>query len=165
MTNVTQQPSLAMENFPDLTPHFHLKNGFCHPDWDAVQSVIESTLPPDAWQAGWTEAGRRWLESQRPRLGSSYRVVETARFLILTEAPESVADYAGRSFEYALSMILNNLVGAASDEGWGKHVVLMFIGVDDYYDYIAVYDEDGEQPNRLPELNRPHELKTYQDPK
>lgn len=43
-------------------------------------------------------------------------------------------------------MILQNLAGAASDEGWGKHVVLMFVGVDDYYDYISEYYEDGEHP-------------------
>lgn len=135
-----------MENYPDFTSHFHLKNGFCYPDWDAVQNEIEKALPPDHWQAAWTRVGRLWLEAQCLRLGSHYRVFETSRFLILTEAPQSVTDQAGKAFERSLSMILQNLAGAASDEGWGKHVVLMFIGVDDYYDYIAEYYDDGEYP-------------------
>jgi len=105
-----------MENFPDLTPHFHLKNGFCYPDWDAVQTAIETALPPDDWHAAWIEAGRRWLEAQRERLGDGYRVVETSRFLILTEAPQRVADHAAKAFENVLSMIMQNLAGAASDE-------------------------------------------------
>ncbi len=136
-----------MPNFPDLTSCFHHKrNGFCYPDWDAVQTIIESALPQEDWQAAWDEAGRRWLEALRLRLGGGYRVVETRRFLILTEAPQSVADHAAKAFESALGMILNNLAGAAKDEGWGKHVVLMFVGVDDYYEYIAEYYQEGEHP-------------------
>ncbi len=53
---------------------------------------------------------------------------------------------ACRSYEDSLKKILASLVGVASDEGFGKHVVMMFASLDDYYSYIAYFYPEGESP-------------------
>jgi hypothetical protein len=71
---------------------------------------------------------------------------ETPTFLIITEAPERIAREAGNSYEAALKHILSSLSGVASDAGFGKHVVLMFARLDEYYRYITYFYPEGEHP-------------------
>ena len=46
--------------------------------------------------------------------------------------------------ERSLSRILKYLEGIASDEGYGKHIALVFDKHDDYYSYISYFHPDGE---------------------
>ena len=47
--------------------------------------------------------------------------------------------------ESTLKKILSTLKGIASDEGYGKYVVIVFMDIDDYYAYMTYfYPDDGE---------------------
>lgn len=135
-----------MKGVPDISGHLHIKEGFCHPDWSAIAEIIESQVPEPEWNTAWEAASRLWLERIRDKLGGGYQIYETANFMILSEAPMRIIKDACRSYEDALKRILAILEGIASDGGFGKHVVLMFTSLDDYYGYLHHYYPDGESP-------------------
>lgn len=132
--------------FSKLLDHLHLKDGFCYPNWAAIGKYIEEGFSENQWGEAWEAVSRVWVDRIREALDGAYRTYETESFLILSEAPERVARDASRSFENSLKEILAKLANVTSDEGYGKHVVLMFASVDDYYSYISYFYPDGEHP-------------------
>lgn len=145
--NVVQHKlGLKMAALPDISQHLHIKDGFCHPDWAAISEIIQKALPESEWNTAWEEASRAWVERIREKLGGDYQVHETPNFLILSEAPMHVIKDACRSYENSLKRILLSLDGVASDQGFGKHVLMMFASLDDYYGYVSYFYPDGESP-------------------
>jgi len=120
--------------------------GFCRPRWDAIAGAIEDEVPQPEWPTAWEAVSRHWVRRLRDQLGGGYRVFETPDFLILTEAPERVSQDACRSYEAALKGIRDRLEGVALGEGYGKHVVLMFGNLEDYYRYISYFYGEGRHP-------------------
>ncbi|RYD40997.1 MAG: hypothetical protein EOP85_13365 [Verrucomicrobiaceae bacterium] len=131
---------------PDVTPFLHEKHGFCHPDWQAIGLLIEEQVPETEWHAAWEAASREWVTRLRDTLGGDYQLHETPNFLILSAAPLRIIRDACASFEKALQEILSNLEGVALDEGYGKHVVLMFESLDEYYAYLDYFYPEGDHP-------------------
>lgn len=135
-----------MDILPQLTEHLPIRQGFCHPDWESISYHIENKLPEHEWNSAWEVVARAWIERIRAKLGGDYQVYETANFLVLSEAPTRVIRDACQSYEESLKRILASLDGVASDDGFGKHVVLMFASLDDYYGYIMYFYPEGEHP-------------------
>jgi len=135
-----------MATLPNISKHLHIKEGFCHPDWATISEIIEKSLPESEWNSAWESASRSWVDRIREKLGGDYQVYETANFVILSEAPMRVIKDACRSYEDSLKRILASLEGVASDEGFGKHVVMMFASLDDYYGYITYFYPEEESP-------------------
>ena len=134
---------------PDVEPfleHFHEREGFCHPDWERIWELAEATLPETEWGELWDVLPRRWVDRLRQALGGGYRVIESENFLILSGAPDRIVAEAGRFYEKARVGILEAFPGVARDEGFGKHVVLMFEELDDYYAYICYFYPEGDHP-------------------
>ena len=135
-----------MTPLPDISTHLREKKGFCHPNWEAIGKQIEKSVPSLNWNSAWEQAARQWTERLCDKLGGAYHLYETANFMIISEAPDRVMLDAGRFCEKALVRILSALSGVALDEGYGKHVVLMFSHPDDYYQYTSYFYADGEHP-------------------
>lgn len=130
----------------DISRHLSIQQGYCHPDWTSISEIIERDFPESMWNAAWESASRSWVERIRDKLGGAYQIHETSNFMILSDAPMRVMNDACTSYEDSLKRILAGLEGVASDEGYGKHVVLMFSDMDDYYEYITYFYPDGEHP-------------------
>ena len=135
-----------MAFLPDISEHLHEKQGFCHPDWGAIGEHIEHSVPEAQWNVAWQSAALAWVTRIRDSLGESYKVHETPNFLILSEAPIRLVREMCGSFEDSLKRILAHLDGVASDDGFGKHVVLMFATIEAYYGYIMYFYPEGEHP-------------------
>lgn len=135
-----------MTTLPDFSQHLHFKEGFVRPDWEAMAGVIEQSVPKSEWNFAWESVSRSWIEQIRRKLGGKYQIDETSNFMILSEAPARIIKEACRAYEEALRRILVSLQGVALDEGYGKHVVLMFTNLDDYYGYISYFYPEGEHP-------------------
>ncbi len=120
--------------------------GFCHPDWKAISAYIKRKLPESEWKSAWESASNKWVEHLCRQLRGKYRIWETPNFLILTEASDRISRDVCKSCEGALKHILTVLPGIASDEGFGKHVVLMIATLKDYYRYISYFYGKGEHP-------------------
>ena len=136
----------ALAAFPDLSRYLKEIEEFCHPNWKGIARQIEEGVAEADWNAAWEAAARQWIGRLCDRLGGNYRLHETANFMVVTEAPMRVMADACGFFEEALSQILRGLAGVALDEGYGKHVVLMFSLPDHYYRYISYFDSTGEHP-------------------
>ena len=135
-----------MAPFPDISRHLKQKEGFCHPNWKAIDRQIEKSVAESDWNAAWEAAARQWIGRLCARLGDGYQLHETANFMIVSEAPKRIMTDACHFFEKALTQILSALSGVALDEGYGKHVVLMFSLPKHYYKYISYFDPAGEHP-------------------
>lgn len=135
-----------MTALPDISAHLHTERGFCYPDWDGIWDVIEDQVPEADWHAAWANAARCWVGKLRDHLGGGYGVFETPNFIVLSDAPDRVVKDTCRSCEDALRRILAALGGVARDDGYGKHVVLMFSKDSDYYGYISHYYAEGDHP-------------------
>ncbi|MEM1083290.1 MAG: hypothetical protein AAGI48_04150 [Verrucomicrobiota bacterium] len=131
---------------PEFADHLHLEQGFCHPDWEAIGRLVEEGCAEPDWDAAWEAVARRWLEKNGEILGAGYGVHESENFMILTEALPTVVEDSCQAFERSLSEILERLGGIALDEGYGKHVVMMFRSTGDYYGYISRFHPDGDHP-------------------
>lgn len=131
---------------PEISTLLHEKHGFCHPDWEAIGHLIEEQVPESEWNSAWEAAALAWVGRIRDSLGGGYQLHQTANFLILSAAPPRIVRDACKSFEEARQQILSNLEGVALDEGYGKHVVLMFERIDDYYGYLDYFYPEGDHP-------------------
>jgi len=136
-----------MTTQPDISGYLSTVRGFCYPDWGAIWDAIADRVPEAEWNAAWEHAARCWVGKLRDHLGGGYGVFETPNFILLSDAPERVVKDACRSCEDALKRILAALGGVARDEGYGKHVVLMFSRIADYYGYISHFYAEGEHPS------------------
>ena len=129
-----------------IQPFLHVHEGFCHPDWEGVATVLESHYPESQWSEVWTAAGRIWLEHLRGELGPSYQLHESPHFFVLTEAEPSVTRDVCTFCESSLQRIQKTFRGLGCDSWYGKFVVIFFAQVDDYYRYILHFYPDGDHP-------------------
>jgi hypothetical protein len=135
-----------MAALSDISKYMPTKEGFCRPDWKAISACIESNVPESERHSAWESASRQWVDHLCRQLRGKYRVWETSNFLILTEASERISRDVCGGCEAALKHILTSLHRIASDEGFGKHVVLMIAGLKDSYRYISYFYNEGEHP-------------------
>lgn len=129
-----------------ISKHMPKKMGFCRPDWKAISAYIEDNLPESERKSAWESASMQWVDRLGRQLHGKYRIWETPNFLILTEASERISRDVCNSCEATLKHILTSLPGIASDEGFGKHVVLMIASLKNYYLYISYFYSEGEHP-------------------
>jgi hypothetical protein len=130
----------------DIHPYLPTKDGFCHPDWEGLAQLIETTVPQAEWNTIWYACARIWVEELRLTLGNRYQVHDTPNFLILTEARASVSRDACTYCESALQRIRETFRGLVPGRGQDKQVVLMFNRSEDYYRYILYFYPDGHHP-------------------
>ena len=132
-----------MASIIDLDVFFEVSEGFCYPDWGRVGDWICEGFPEENWNKVWLDVARDWVGKIREMAGICYQIHETANFLIMTDAPLLVVRDIGRTCEEGLRMILEQLEGVASDEGYGKHVVMLFSEDFMYYRYLAYFYPEG----------------------
>jgi hypothetical protein len=118
---------------------------FMRPDWAVVSDWVAANVSDDRFDETWTALARDWLGQLRKSLPNHYTVTESDEFLLLTKDDTRLSRRLLQSCEHARCTILRTLVDVARDEGYGKHVVIAFADVEDYYDYITdFYPDEGE---------------------
>lgn len=130
-----------MDDSAELVP---VIDGFPRPRWDSISELVFSE-PEDTWPAAWSDWSIRWMDSVLNHLPGSYRLVETDNFLIVSAENDRYIELLSKFLERTLKRILTSLQGIASDDGYSKHVLLMFNSQELYYQYISYfYPDDGE---------------------
>jgi hypothetical protein len=117
------------------------------PDWSQL------TQPPGAQKQElddfWSSAAFTWLKALQVKLGDGYEIAESEQFMLfgaLSQRTQQLAlDYA----EKTRMRVLNVLDGVASDDGYGKFVMLVLRDYDTYYEYIANYYSDVPDSEEL----------------
>jgi hypothetical protein len=122
---------------------FPEQDGFCHPDWDGIWNHVSSQYEESQWHGCLTEAAIHWIRLLQSRAAGNPSIYETRNFIFLGPAARLEGEAMCANCESALTRILSQLRGIAQLDGYGKKVVLMFHGQDDYYQYISYFTSDG----------------------
>lgn len=113
------------------------------PQWDLIESWVESQHSPDHHREAWTVAARAWLNHLAETLGKPYSTAESGSFLLLT--PDRTSANSLLSFaEACRERLLSILSGVAGFDVYGKLVVIVLQNADDYYRYISPFFPEGE---------------------
>ena len=132
-----------MRDGDDLIP---IEGGFPRPRWNEIAERVEA-CPESERDRLWDGWARRWVERTAATLPGGYRVSASENFLLLAAQGERYVSLLLRFLERARARILGLLPGIASDDGCGRHVVLVFDDQESYYGYLSHYlSEEGEFP-------------------
>lgn len=116
-----------------LQPHFVEIDSFPRPDWDAIHKNVETNHSDVDQHLLWCGIAEVWLGELLKRLPDEYDLHESENFIFLTLADKKYVDNLLGYLEKTLKRILRALPGIASDDRYGKHAVLMFDNIDQYY--------------------------------
>ncbi len=109
------------------------------PDWNSIANKVDDSLSQRGLNAYWNSVCNDWLSKLADSLEGQYDISETSHFFILSDESDRYLTLFSDFLEKKRKRILATLPGIVSDKGFGKHVVLIFKDVDQYYDYIDYY--------------------------
>jgi hypothetical protein len=112
-------------------------------DWERLHEGDAAGLEGDAAHALWDSAAQGWLEALRDALGDHYGITGSDDFLLLSSLESRPAELFLAACQRMRARILRNLGTLAGDDGWGRHVVMVFEDPDDYYAYVGHYYPEG----------------------
>lgn len=128
---------------PDRDEWFSHADTFPRPDWEAVNSWIETSVATEQLGDAWEEAMRHWLHRLCARLGGAYGTAESQNFHLLCNLPGTARVDTLRLLETSHARISHVLGEIEPSEAQRKHVIIRFAELDDYYAYISHGDPDG----------------------
>jgi hypothetical protein len=113
------------------------------PNWTA--SEPNEAASNDEKTAHWCRAAASWLSQLGSAFSEPLLLRESDNFFALSALTERETEVLLDYAERALKRNMATLKGIASDEGLGKHVVIVLPSEDDYYRYVSeYYPQDGE---------------------
>jgi len=128
----------------DISDALTWEEGLPRPQWDLIETWVQSRADPDQHRDARIEAVRQWLSHLAQALGPQFGTAESDDFLVLAptedSAPESLAWFAGRCQQRLLSV----LAGVADFDSPGKQVVVALREPEEYYHYVSVFYPEGE---------------------
>lgn len=117
------------------------------PDWEKIEA------PGDAEKRDldefWSAAAYTWLHALAAKLGDHYTIAESDQFMVLSALAERPRQLALEYAEKTRKRVLQLLDGIASDDGFGKFVMMVFKDQDTYYEYITNYYADAPAADEL----------------
>ncbi len=122
---------------------FELVEGFSRPNWKTIQAFVDKNVSSDDLPAAWDSLAQTWLQRLAQDLGGPARVCPSQNFLCLSDLDEPATQSLLSFGESALQTIRETLKTAAWSGYYGKHVLLLFSDLDDYFSYISYYFGEG----------------------
>lgn len=127
-----------------INQHFREIDNFPRPNWEAIYSDVEKNHKDTDQHDLWCNIARSWMNRLTSSLPTNYTIHESENFILVTSESEKYVSIFQRSLERTLKRIVSTLHGIASDEGFGKYVVLIFDDMDFYYSYLSYfYEKEG----------------------
>ncbi len=115
------------------------------PDWEKIHQSLPVSLTEQELQTEWERIARAWLTDLADTLDDNYTLHETENFIVLSCEPLRYLDLFTRFLESKLKAMLRTLPGIASDQGYGKHVVIIFNEVTAYDDYTDLFNKQNQE--------------------
>jgi hypothetical protein len=127
----------------DISDSLTWEEDLPRPQWDLINTWVESQISAHERDVAWAMIGRQWLEKLGPALGRAYRVSESENFLLLAPQNElsgSSLLHFGEKCRQSLSALFDEIVEFNVS---GKQVVLALKNGDDYYKYLSSFFPEG----------------------
>ncbi len=131
-----------LNNVPDRDDWFLEEQGFPYPEWESIFQWM-STFSTGGSHADFVQVARHWLVRMRNGVGGDYEVAESENFHLLSELSSEDQAELLKFLEQSRSRMLGVLGNSLVETFRGKHIVMRFTELDDYYDYVARYFPDG----------------------
>jgi hypothetical protein len=122
---------------------FEFLEGYSRPDWKTIHTFVKDHISPEDRSMAWRLIAAKWLEQLAKDLGGPSRVHESALFLCLSELDAATTRALLATGKSMIGSIRNYLKEAAWTGFHGKHVLLLFSDLDDYFAYISYYYPEG----------------------
>jgi len=120
-------------------------HGFPRPDWEEIYSYVDNNLADSEQQTLWCDIAKAWMAKVLTKLPDNYAIHESENFILVTSETDNYVSIFQNFLEQTLKQILTSLHGIASDDGYGKHLVIIFDDLDSYYSYLSYfYPNEGE---------------------
>ncbi len=127
-----------------LDQHFREVDNFPRPDWGEIYQVVDDKHKDADQDSLWCDIARAWMGKVISKLPGGYSLHESENFIVVSNEEDKYNSLLLSFLERTLSRILSTLKGIASDDGYGKYIVIVFNDIDDYYAYLSYfYDEGG----------------------
>lgn len=118
---------------------------FPRPDWESIYEEVSKRHKDSDQHELWCNVARTWMNRLIENLPAGYSIHESDNFLLVTSESDNYVSLFHAFLERTLKRILNTLHGIASDDGYGKYVVIIFDDIDMYYSYLSYfYEKEGE---------------------
>ena len=117
-------------------------DGYPRPDWTAITEYVNKEFPDKDKHEIWCNIIRAWLNKLKIKLPTDSEVHESQNFILLTSEKEKYVNHLLGFLEKTLKEILSALHDIARDDGYGKHVVMVFDEIDNYFSYISYFYPD-----------------------
>lgn len=130
-----------IENYLRIDGHHLIFN------YNQIWEYIDNNYPddPDVLHSLWIDIAKYWLNKLIAIKHTHYSIVESDNFVILSSQSLRYTDLFLSFLERKRKKILSLLKNIASDNGYGKHVVIILDDMDSYIEHISpYYPEDGE---------------------
>lgn len=114
------------------------------PNWDLIAKEIDSNESAEKQNEFWINKCKEWLSCISKNYGNNYQFSETDNFIILSDENDRYNELFSEFLERTLKRILLTLPDLASDEGYGKHAVIIFKEIDQYYNYVSYFNNLDE---------------------
>ncbi len=122
-----------------LKEHFTFHENLPRPNWENIYKHADEHFGKEDQNSLWSNVARQWMHELSASLPKGYKQTETSDFILLSDQTQRYNKTFSRYLEKCRRHLLSTLSGIANDEGYGKHVVIIFGDIDRYYDYVSYY--------------------------
>lgn len=122
---------------------FEISERFSRPNWKAISAFVKTNISKEDYPTVWRIIPEKWLEQMAKDLGGASRVYRSDNFLCLSDVTPEITRTLLAYAESVLGTIRGSLKEAAWTGFYGKHVLLLFSDLDDYFAYISFYYPEG----------------------
>jgi hypothetical protein len=128
----------------DISSTLTWQDGIPQPQWDLIETWIESHCDSDGRPAAWTAILGQWLEQIGSVFGPDYEAAESDHFLALAPQQNAIVDKLLYIAERSRESLLSILGEVANFDILGKHVIIALQTRDEYYRYVSCFYPEGE---------------------
>jgi len=122
-----------------LKQFMEISNKISYPDWDQIGNYVDVNYKSQDQHLLWSNIARNWLGLLSQNLPHEYTKIETDNFILISSEDHRYNKSLSVFLERCRKRLLSIAKGVCADEGFGKHVVIVFANIDTYYDYISYY--------------------------
>ena len=133
----------AVRDLSELDMGYEEVEGFSRPNWKLICDFVKNNVAKDDLSAAWDCIVAKWMRQLVLDLGGEAQVRRSQSFYCLSDMDAETTNHLLAYAETVEGSIRTSLGQAAWANYHGKHVLILFSDLDDYFAYISFYHGVG----------------------